>query len=521
MKGHEELLERMRSANPVPHPDQTEPDELQRVFSLITERRTAMTASPKVRPDRRHLGLDPPPGSRRKRAAAFAGAAIALIAAVGITALVLVNDGPPRSPAATTVSVPSVTAPPPTAPQIVVPPAPAPSASTTPPATAPATTDVVPTTVPTAEARIPALGEGWDLVVSDLPDDPRFLDPGSIYPTQVGYYVFFNDPEQPAWALVDPGVDPATVVDVNVPPGDGRFIDGGPGIVAWTNVGPESRTESQLWVSSDGRAFERVAEDLLAGCAGVASCQGTRIISAATSPDGTIVALAYDPLAVGDDGECCDLNPVSLVSHDGYNWTRTPIDLTTVLPAEWHGAADIENPMVHVAGRWLTYGTQYFNDCMCTRTALFATSDGVAWNRLDSGGLSSNFHLARLAANADGVVALTWDGDLNLTVFWSRDGTSWTRSELPGDPSAMDGFAVGAYDDGYVVATGPAGADGPPRLDTIFYSPDGTSWTSMPLLLDQPTAWNEITGDGRSLVAIGIAGFNERGIWHWVAPEAQ
>lgn len=46
MSRHQELLERMRSANPVPHPALTDPDELGAVFSLLTERRAAMKAAP-------------------------------------------------------------------------------------------------------------------------------------------------------------------------------------------------------------------------------------------------------------------------------------------------------------------------------------------------------------------------------------------------------------------------------------------------------------------------------------------
>lgn len=57
----------------------------------------------------------------------------------------------------------------------------------------------------------------------------------------------------------------------------------------------------------------------------------------------------------------------------------------------------------------------------------------------------------------------------------------------------------------------PAGAP----LDTIWYSADGTTWSRMPLELEEPTNWNAIVGDGPNLVAVGVTNTNLKGIWRW------
>ena len=140
---------------------------------------------------------------------------------------------------------------------------------------APVTATTAPVTV--APPVVPELGEGWEIVLSTSPGDAMFLE--SVFPTATGSYVRFLNVETSEidWYLAMFDGGERTMVDVDVPAstGGGGFVTGGPGVVAWTNVGPESQSEGQLWVSSDGIDFERVARDLLTGCEGVAECQGT------------------------------------------------------------------------------------------------------------------------------------------------------------------------------------------------------------------------------------------------------
>lgn len=385
-------------------------------------------------------------------------------------------------------------------------------------AAAPGTTTptVVPTTTTTVTAApglIPALGEGWEIVFSTRPGDTLILEPDLVFPTGAGYYVEVLDVEtyenHPYLVRLDDD-EPILIESIAagspaVGPAHG-FVTGGPGVVAWANIGPESQTDAQLWVSSNGISFERVAEGLLAGCEGATDCQGTEIYAAAASPSGRVVALAYDPLVWNADCDCFDLNPVALVSDDGYQWTRQPLDLLSVLPAEWQGAADIRSSLVYVDGRWLTYGTRYYNGGYTIDTAFFASEDGIDWQLIDTGDLFDETQLMGIAANDRGVVAIT-----RGAAYWSGDGYDWTRTTLTDRDHVL---SVAAYDDGYIAVSSPIVPDGAP-LDTIWYSADGTTWSRMPLQLEEPTGWNTIVGDGPNLVAVGPTYTNLRGIWRW------
>jgi hypothetical protein len=366
-------------------------------------------------------------------------------------------------------------------------------------------TSVVTTTVPAPPVVTPALGEGWDIVLSSRPGDSPPLGGASVSISEAGYYVetFANDKYLKYVMRRDD--DAGTLVDIGVP-GSGGFVTGGPGVIAWANVGPESRTEAQLWVSSDGIDFERVAVDVFSGCVGSSDCRGSEIYAAAGAPSGRVVALGYDPLVWNAECECYELKPVAVVSDNGYEWTRQPLDLLSVLPGEWQGAADIRNPLVYVKGRWLTYATHYSNDCMCADTAFFASENGLEWQLIDTGDLFDETFLHGMAANDRGVVALAPEA-----AYWSPDGIEWTRSTLSDAEWTQQ---VAAYDNGYVVSSVPRSPDGA-GLSSIWYSADGTNWSWMPLELEEPTHWNTLVGDGPYLVAIGGTETGLNGVWRW------
>lgn len=366
-----------------------------------------------------------------------------------------------------------------------------------------ATTDTSATTttapVTAAPPVIPALGEGWEMVVSTSPEDTPLLEPTVVFPTTAGYYVESFDvasDETHSYLITFEGNE-----WTRLPFDASGYLPGGPGVVAWANLGSDPRTDAQIWVSPNGIDFERVAEGLLVGCESASECRGTKIYSAAASPTGRVVALAYDPLVWnGECDSCFDLNPVALVSQDGYEWTRQPLDLLSVLPAEWQGEAALDSPLVYVDGRWLTYGTHYSNNGYTTDTAFFASKNGIDWQLVDTGGLFDETYLMGVATNDRGVVAITGEA-----AYWSGDGYDWTRTTLSDRMVAQE---VAGYADGYVVLGGSP-------VDTIWYSADGTTWSRMPLELGEPTYWNTIVGDGPHLVAVGMTGTNQRGIWRW------
>lgn len=470
----------VREANPVPQPsDLVDSDESAAVVLLVSQGRRTMTTTLSPQPP----PTEPRPSLTRRWVWAFAAALIATVLVVGLVALLQPgSDSPVIDQATTSMATPSTT-----------------MTSTT-------GTSAVPTTVPAAPAVLPSLGEGWDIVLSTRPGDSPLLAGASVSITDAGYYIeTFDDDGYGRYLIRRDGKD-GTLVDIGVP-GSGGFVTAGTGVVAWANVGPESRTEAQLWMSSDGVKFERVADDLFAGCAGKSNCRGTEIYAAAGAPSGRVVALAYDPLVWKPECDCFELNPVALVSDDGREWTREPLDLLSVLPAEWQGAADIRSPLVYVEGRWLTYATRYYNNGYTTDTAFFASENGIDWQLIDTGDLFDETFLLGIAANDRGVVALTRE-----VAYWSVDGSDWTRTTLT---DRDDALKVAAYDDGYVVVSAPRVPESAARDDTIWYSADGITWSRTSLHLEEPTRWNAIIGDGSNLVAIGGTETNLNGIWRW------
>ena len=265
----------VREANPVPEPsDLVDSDESVAVSLLVAQGRRTMTTTPTPQPRR----TEPRPSPTRRSAWVFAAGLIVIVLVIGLVALLQPgSDSPVIDQATTSIAT---------------------TPSTMTGTTVATSTSAVTPTVPVAPAVTPYLGEGWEILLSAYPDDglagPR---PFGVSITEAGYYV---ESWPTDWYLMTlEGAEP-NVVDVEVP-GSGEvsrsgFVTGGPGVVAWATVGPESQTEAKLWVSSDGINFERVADDLLNGCEGSSDCRGTQIYAAAASPTGRVVALGYDPL---------------------------------------------------------------------------------------------------------------------------------------------------------------------------------------------------------------------------------
>ncbi len=339
----------------------------------------------------------------------------------------------------------------------------------------------------------PNLGGGWELLFSTGPDDGVTLDGISV--TGGRYYLSLVGGDDHYAAVLDPASEPNRL---DLPGGVG-FVDGGPGVIGWSMDG-------RLWASVDGLGFEQVGEDTLRGCSGVASgCEGSEIYAVASSPDGTVVALAYDPLVWDTECECYHLNAVALVSSDGFEWTRHPLDLAALLPPAWDGSADIRSPLVHVDGRFVTYGTHYSNDCMCASTTFFASEDGIDWYPVDTGTMFEESYLLGLTVNADGIVAVG-----GTTIYASPDGLNWTAVQPAGYGYPL---GVAAYDGGFVIVTSRDIDD--VAIDTAWYSADGTNWTDTSLDLGVEIRSIGIIADGPDLVAHVAFGSNEWGIWHW------
>jgi hypothetical protein len=344
-----------------------------------------------------------------------------------------------------------------------------------------------------APAAIPPLGDGWDVILSTSPGDNPALEPFGLFRTNIGSYVLYFDNEAGSqqYRLMAFEDDQPALGDIETPLTG--FTDGGPGVVAWANVGPETDLEAQIWVSSAGIHFEQVAKDLLVGCETEPNCHGAEILVATSSPDGRVVALAYDGLVWDPETGNYDVTEVALVSEDGYQWSRHPIDLVTVLPEEWEGFANIQSPLVYVNGRWLTYATRIVWG-ISADTVILTSTDGVDWEMVETGDLFDGTSELGLAASHAGVITVAHD-----SIYWSPDGMEWTSvaSEVSGSPVA--------YDDGFVVV----------GASTIWYSPDGIDWTSMPFDLDETIHWNQIVGYGPDLMAVGVTEENLRAIWHW------
>jgi hypothetical protein len=278
------------------------------------------------------------------------------------------------------------------------------------------------------------------------------------------------------------------------------------GIVATgevTQPNPDGGTSSSptVWLSVDGTSWSRVWQGAAVRDTEFGSGPGASVL--ALGPDGLIVGAgsAYD-----ESGEGV---AAVWVSSNAVDWIRVDPESAEFASDAGHGAfmSDIVwGPTGFVAvggdGR---------------RAAVWTSTDGVAWTRIDTGQapIGSTWALSAIAALDGGYVAAGPDGTAELVALWtSADGISWDRVQVLGEGNAdaivstEGGIAVAGQmpsDDNYHAAVwmGPAFDPAQPPSDPVPTSQDEPRIESVPA--------------GRSCEAVAADGFSyAEAVSYWI-----
>ncbi len=469
------MQDHIRRANPIPHVDDIDPDELAAFVALTQARKAGTTEAPAHHGARATaVALQP---QRRNRAAVFAVAFILIAAIVGVAALALRGDTIP----AVDEPVPSTTVHPPTTAGEI--------------STAPLDINsLIWSRVPLDEVGFG--GEG-DAINSVTAGGPGLVAVGEVG----GNAAIWTSPDGYMWSRVPHdesifgGLDNSRIDSVTA--GDAGLVAVGISGFSYPDlseieVEEEDPAElfknlregvSTVWFSADGTTWSPVLRYPIPHRA-----------SSEVSGDG------FDHVTAAGPGFIAVGRPVLYASADGTTWKHI------VRSDGVSRVVDGGPGLVGVGGGW--DGAYGF------------TSDGVTWSRSplpldeeygDVGGVE----MTSLTAGGPGFVAVghgifdttragngeepTW---MWTSVVWtSRDGYTWSSVPLDsavfGD-SMMD--KVIATDTG-LLAVGTAGERG-----AAWTSPDGTAWTRIPYdkAFGAGAGIGDVVVGGSGIVAVGV-----------------
>ena len=237
----------------------------------------------------------------------------------------------------------------------------------------------------------------------------------------------------------------------------------GPGLVAAGWEGPGEDSDAAVWTSPDGLAWSRVPHDeALFGGPGIQEIDGLAVI------DGLVVA-------VGSDESGADGSAAVWTSPDGLSWSRVPHDEAT-----FGGPGNQVMLAVAAGGPGLVaVGLEGASDRAVA--AVWTSPDGLAWSRVPHDesvfGAAERQIMEGVVAAGGGLVAFGWqaqDEEMDTAVWVSADGLAWSRSALlsaalggPGDQMMLYAIEAGP---GLVVVGEQHGSGGS----------DGAVWVATP-----------------------------------------
>jgi hypothetical protein len=382
------------------------------------------------------------------------------------------------------------------------------------------TTTVPPTTTTTVPVLNPADAAAWAAVTPVLPEEgiPPFLGGGHVVNDLAGGESLIvavgdatnSDENAMRSGLVWISADGRSWERVDDPDdleyggkGLNAVVAGGPGFVmAGTSCDFEERCtagwRAAIWTSVDGRDWLRVPHD--------PEVFGDRSgISDLLVRQGEILALG----AICPDDSC---SWAVWASNDGFSWERVWMNATA-----WPNAfAETGAGLVAVGSEDLETGESV--------AAVWTSLDGREWQRVThdpevfGDGRGVSWAMLDVAGGANGFAAVGLDGT-NAVVWVSSDGTTWER--LPADPEVFGGSSmttVISWGSGYLAA-GPDWAITPelggpvpgypsaPSRPTLWWSPEGRTWFRIPFgAEDAVGAVRSLLGFNGALIAAGQNG---------------
>jgi len=268
--------------------------------------------------------------------------------------------------------------------------------------------------------------------------------------------VGWDDDAAAVWTSPD-GLRWDRVNDAGSFEGPGSFgmravTQGGPGLVGVGFAGIGTESDAAVWVSTDGRSWDRVESEVLGG-------EFAQEMNAIAVDNGTLVAGGWD-------GGFWAM----WTSPDGLIWER---DDPEVFSEDYLLVNDVlpSGPgFIAVGEAGAGYGE--------TSAAVWTSEDGSAWSRVPHDeyifGGPNQQTMTGIVSGDSSLTAVGWDIDGFGIVWTSPDGVTWSRVADTGGNGLGGGLLSVAVSDGRLFTIGWSGED---SMDTLWASDDGAAWT--------------------------------------------
>lgn len=282
----------------------------------------------------------------------------------------------------------------------------------------------------------------------------------------------------------------------------------GPGLVAAGS--DELREDAAVWVSTDGRGWDRIESESFSGVADSNGLDGAQLMTdIAEGPAGLVAVGSYERKVDRDvDGGVW-------VSDDGLEWERVVDDALGGTGSQSIAALEVSNGL-YVAGGVVSgpVGSEEH------RPAIWISQTGRDWERIDSPAFRIDGAISAVTHRGSRIVAVGTSGHVARPAAWvSDDARSWEAvlaedtggSEFAriaiGDAGRFDDISmssVTATADGYVAA----GSAGAPARAVFWESSDALIWQVTAVAVDferasVPLSVASVVATDSRLVAVG------------------
>ncbi len=240
-----------------------------------------------------------------------------------------------------------------------------------------------------------------------------------------------------------------------------------------------------VWTSSDGERWMRIDSP---------SFERGWLTSIAAGPDGTLMATGAVGSCLPDS--CPALpsgdGPAIWLSRDAAHWERQSLA----------GIDGVIAKMVATSHGFVAFGSASAKDLPVW--AIWSSVDGITWQR--AAGFGTITQLVDIAATPFGIVVLGREADpalsANRTVLLvSSDGSSWEAVSQSDTPTSDQLSSIAAVAGGVMaIGTGSSGSD---MVGDIWRSSDGRKWAKLPVGSAFRNAYLSALAVGPSAIVLG------------------